>query len=145
MKYVYLLCAMLFYSSVSLASVVESCPRAETVTLRNGIYTAPANASAAEWIAVASAPTASPLKTFEAAVFYPANNEAGSTGRIGYCEYRAADRSLLNLHYNNPDASGDAMTLVEAGNWKMYTSGFGLAFYECNSSDTNGCSFSVRN
>lgn len=143
MKVVCVFLCALFYSALSLASGTESCPAAGGVTLRAGVYTAPASRAADEWIAVSSAVVASPLESFEGAVFYPENNQQGSVGRIGYCEYKARDRSRVNLYYRQRTENEHSMRLANIENWKVIESGLGLVVYECNAANASGCAFSI--
>ena len=143
MKVVWVFLGTLFYSVISLASGSESCPGAGNVALRAGVYTAPASRVGDEWIAVSSAVAASQLESFEGAVFYPENNQQGAAGRIGYCEYKARDRSRVNLYYRQRTANEHSMRLANVENWKMIESGLGLVVYECNAANASACAFSI--
>ena len=143
MKAVYILLCGFLYSANSLASAAESCPAVESITLNAGIYTAPANQAGSEWIAVSSAASAPRLVSFEAGVFYPENNQQGSVGKIGYCEYKAQDRSRVNLHYRQGSAQESSMRLLNPENWTFIESGLGLNLYECTASNPGACAFSI--
>ena len=143
MKAVCILLCGFVYSASALANTTENCPSVANVTLRAGIYTAPANKAGSEWIAVSSAHSASRLESFEAGVFYPQNNQQGVVGKIGYCEYKAQDRSRVNLHYRQGTAEESSMRLVNVENWKFIESGLGLNLYECTTASPGGCAFSI--
>ncbi|WP_300733553.1 DUF3757 domain-containing protein [Pseudomonas sp.] len=143
MKYVMSVVCAFFCATSALANESEYCPDVTQITLRGGVYTAPANKQGSEWIAVASALSASPLKTFEGGVFYPENNQAGVMGHIGYCEYKANDRSRVNVHYRQGSSSSGAMQLENIEQWALVTSGLGVVLYECNASNARQCAFSV--
>lgn len=144
MKYLMFMLIAFSYSAGTLASGSEYCPNVADVTLRGGVYTAPANKAGSEWIAVTSAVSASPLKTFEAGVFYPENNQEGTTGHIGYCEYKANDRSRVNLHYRHGSGPDRTMQLVDVEQWALITSALGVVLYECSASNPHQCAFSVQ-
>ena len=143
MKVVYVFVCALFYSAVALASGTESCPAAGDVTMRAGVYTAPSSRAGDEWVAVSSAAVPSQLETFEGAVFYPQDNQPGAVGRIGYCEYKARDRSRVNLHYRQSAASERSMRFANTENWRPVESGLGLVVYECNAAIASNCAFSI--
>lgn len=143
MKAVYVFLCALFFSVSSLASEMESCPSVENVTLRGGIYTAPTNRAGHEWIAVSSVATAPQLESFDVGVFYPQNNQQGSVGRLGYCEYKAQDRSRVNMYYRQRTSNEVSMRLANTENWKMIESGLGLVVYECNTATPGACAFTL--
>ena len=130
MKSIFVFLCSLFLSVSALASSAESCPDVANITLREGVYTAPSHRPGDEWIAVSSALSPSPLVSFEGAVFYPLNNQQGAAGRIGYCEYKAGDRSRINLLYRQSTANERTMRLANIENWTMIESGLGLVVYE---------------
>ena len=143
MKSVCVFLWMMLYSLSALASGSESCPGIGDVTLRAGVYTAPANSAGSEWVAVASASPAAQLTSFEMGVFYPENNQPGTVGRIGYCEYKTQDQTRVNLHYGQRTAGEASMRLTQAENWNKVESGLGLVVYECTASTPGACSFAV--
>ena len=143
MKVICIFLWVLFYSASSWANTAESCPSVESVTLRAGIYTAPAAKAGSEWIAVSGAPSASRLESFEAGVFYPESNQQGSVGKIGYCEYKTQDRSRVSLHYRQSSTEEHSMRLLNVGNWTFMESGLGLKLYECTVSNPGACAFSI--
>ena len=143
MKSIRILLCSLFLSASSLVSAAESCPDIANVTLREGVYTAPSHRPGDEWIAVSSARSPSPLVSFEGAVFYPLNNQQGSVGRMGYCEYKTGDRSRINLLYRQGTANEHTMRLANIESWTMIESGLGLIMYECTAASAGACAFSV--
>lgn len=143
MKSVHVFLCALFLSASSLVSAAESCPSVDNVTLREGVYTAPSHRAGDEWIAVSSALSPSRLTSFEGAVFYPLNNQQGTAGRIGYCEYKAQDRSRINLLYRQSTANEHSMRLANIDSWTMIESGVGLIVYECTAANAGACAFSV--
>lgn len=143
MNYLMSVLCTFFCATSALASDSEYCPDVADITLRGGVYTAPANKAGSEWIAVASAVSAVALKTFEGGVFYPENNQESTAGHIGYCEYKAKDRSRINMHYRQGSSSSGTMALDNIDQWTRVTSALGVVLYECNALNAHQCTFSV--
>lgn len=145
MKRSHWLLMMAVCSVSAVAHGAESCPAVTDIKLNHAIYLAPTEASGSEWIGVSAAEPATPLTEFVSGVFYPKNNQEVIQGRLGYCEYKAQDGSLINVHYRNSSSSSDSMRLENVENWEKSISELGLVRYECTSAVANACAFTANN
>ncbi|MBP0596328.1 DUF3757 domain-containing protein [Paraburkholderia sp. LEh10] len=129
-------------SAHTLAATVESCPSPAQIKRTVSVYSARTGDNEGEWLGIAPAGSGGNIRQFNAATFYPAQDDDISRGSLAKCSYEV-DKGTVDLRYK-PNSLPEPVVALEGSTvWHRKEGPFGVIYYECTDPTASGCKFTI--
>ncbi|MEX3937759.1 DUF3757 domain-containing protein [Paraburkholderia phymatum] len=126
----------------TLAATVESCPSPARIKMTAGLYSARTGDNEDEWLGIAPAGGGGNIRQFNAATFYPAQDDDVPRGSLAKCSYEL-DKGTVDLRYK-PNSLTEPVVALEGNTvWHRKEGPFDVIYYECTAPTASGCKFTI--